>query len=384
MSERRPSGFPSMTNAAWQSAMNNRAMIELGRGNYAEAGALFETSAHLFGTLDDRMRQAQVWDNLGLVSRYLGAFDTAIEQHGKAAAQLQQLGNDRGYARALHNLATALADKGELERARALYEESRRIKAAEGDMGGEAVALASLAYIAARSGRFSESNQLYLEALDINRAVGFEEGIALNLHNLGSNAMQTGDLTGSLPYLRESLVIRAKRGDPRDLMYSFSVWGELAILFGQPELGVQLTAAGYGQVARTGATPGGLARRSGGCPGPARRSNLFPPVGSGRRLGHERGCRTHLPGAPRAGKDRGRAVAGSTCAAAPPLWADTDQTRARCPAASGDGKIECADRRRALYQSVHSQDACSQSARQDRGRDPRGRGHLGGPASVAQ
>lgn len=134
------------------SAMNNRAMIALGRGNYVEAGALFDTSADLFGTLHDQMRQAQVWDNQGLVSRSRGAFDAAIEQHGKAAAQLQQLGNDRGYARALHNLATALADKGELERARALYEESRRIKATEGDIGGEAVALASLAYIAARSG----------------------------------------------------------------------------------------------------------------------------------------------------------------------------------------------------------------------------------------
>jgi predicted ATPase/DNA-binding CsgD family transcriptional regulator len=238
------------------SAMNNRAMIELGRGNYMEAGALFDSSANLFGALDDQMRQAQVWDNQGLVSRYLGAFDAAIKQHGKAAAQLHQLGNERGYARALHNLATALADKGELDRARVLYEESRQIKAAEGDTGGEAVALASLAYLAARSGCFPESNQLYLEALEINRAVGFEEGIALNLHNLGSNAVQTGDLSGSLPYLRESLAIRAKRGDPRDLMYSFTAWGELAILFGQPELGVQLTAAGFGQITRTGVTPG--------------------------------------------------------------------------------------------------------------------------------
>ena len=237
------------------SAANNRGMIELNRGNYMKAETLFSRSAELHGELGDQLRQAQVWDNLGMLCRYRGEFDSAITLHSKAAAQLRQVGSDRGYARALHNLATVLGDTGELDRARALYEESRQIKAAEGDMSGEAAALASLAYVAARSGDFPESNKLYEQALEINRAIGYEEGISLNLHNLGSNALQTGDIRAALPYLRESLDIRARLADPRDLMYSLTVWSELAIACRQPELGVQLYAAGFAQAERTGATP---------------------------------------------------------------------------------------------------------------------------------
>lgn len=238
------------------SAANNRAMIELNRGNYQDAEVLFERSATLFGEVDDPLRQAQVWDNLGMLHRYRGDTDAAIAAHGRAAAQLQQLGSDRGYARALHNLATAVADSGDLDRARQLYESSRAIKAAEGDIGGEAVALASLGYIAARSGEFADSSRLYEQALEINRSTGYEEGVALNLHNLGSNAIQAGDPRAAFPWLRESLSIRARRDDPRDLMYSLAVWADLAIATRQPEIAVQLYAAASAQEARTGVEPG--------------------------------------------------------------------------------------------------------------------------------
>ena len=109
-------------------------------------------------------REVEVLNNVGIEAYYEGAGTTPrlYRRSGEWAARVGDVVN---VARAQNNEAEILSDRGQLDEARALFEQALRVWRAAGYRIGIALATSNLGRVAARSGRFEEALRLLDEAL---------------------------------------------------------------------------------------------------------------------------------------------------------------------------------------------------------------------------
>jgi tetratricopeptide (TPR) repeat protein len=125
---------------------------------------------------------------------------------------LQQIGDTRGMAETLSNLAIVAASSDDLETAVACFEESLAHFRALGDRGAAAGQLENLAVAAYTRGDYQRATTLTEEALAIKRALGNKRGIAIALHNLGNYAERLGQYDRASALYRETLIQSQAQG----------------------------------------------------------------------------------------------------------------------------------------------------------------------------
>jgi tetratricopeptide (TPR) repeat protein len=101
---------------------------------------LFQESAAVQRRLGDAAREAAALDGAGEAYQALGRFEEAVKLHRRAVAVYRELDARWRLAGALENLARALGSLGEIEPARAAWQEALRLLEAFDDP--PAVALA--------------------------------------------------------------------------------------------------------------------------------------------------------------------------------------------------------------------------------------------------
>ncbi len=144
-----PGGVPGAPSAAVRAkALNGDGGLAFGQGDYAQATALYEESLAL----------------------------------------RRELGDARGAAVALHNLANVAADQGETRRAAELSEESLAVFRQVGDARMIAITLANLGDLARHAGDVERAVALATEALDLSRRLGDTQYIGVALVNVGHAA----------------------------------------------------------------------------------------------------------------------------------------------------------------------------------------------------
>lgn len=136
--------------------------------------------------------------------------------------------NEEWIALFTHNLATTHQSRGELSKARRLYDESLEIHRRLGVQRGAAVTLNNLAALAFVQGDISIASQLYDESLEINRELGDQLTIALTLKNLATIAKDEGDISTAHRLNEESLEIKRRIDDQQGIARSLLLSGALA------------------------------------------------------------------------------------------------------------------------------------------------------------
>ena len=142
-----------------------------------------------------------------------GDYAAALPFHQECLLLKRRLGEPKGIAAALNNIAILFNEQGDSDAAEAMHQESLEIKRQVGDRIGIAASLNNLGSIAVNRGDYDSARRLMHESLEIKREIGDQYGIAGSLNNLGSIACMQGDYAAGEAMHQESLEIKRRMGD---------------------------------------------------------------------------------------------------------------------------------------------------------------------------
>jgi tetratricopeptide (TPR) repeat protein len=117
-------------------------------------------------------------------------------------------------------------DRGELEDARRLQAENLRLRREIGEGRGIAIALNNLAIVAKNEGDYPAAIKLHRECLDLQKQLGNRRGIAVTQSNLGNALLLMGDTVQADTMLRESLSILRELGDKSSLASTLEAFAD--------------------------------------------------------------------------------------------------------------------------------------------------------------
>jgi DNA-binding SARP family transcriptional activator len=165
-----------------------------------EALPEIETALHLAELGGAGPNLAYALHRRGEAEYYLGRLDDAALDFEQARALNEQLGSSRSSWDLMY-LGDIARERGDLGRARAVYEQSRRIADAAQDAQGLRGSQAGLGLVLARE-EPEEAAELVAEAVAIGRSVGHDVAAALNA--AGWVALLAGDAATAAEYGREA------------------------------------------------------------------------------------------------------------------------------------------------------------------------------------
>ncbi|HYR89444.1 MAG TPA: protein kinase [Terriglobia bacterium] len=130
---------------------------------------------------------------------------------------------------------SALANLGELSRARTVFEEAREMYIAAGDRWDAANASTNLAYVAMQSGDFTQAENVYRQSLGTYRELGDRKGAATALTSIGTVFRNRGDFRNAKAMHEQALAIRREIGDRAGEAMSCNNLANMLSLMGDPQ-----------------------------------------------------------------------------------------------------------------------------------------------------
>jgi tetratricopeptide (TPR) repeat protein len=157
--------------------------------------------------------RARALDAAGNLARSLGSYDRATKFYVRSLQLRLKLGDTRGVALALNNLAVNAQFEGKPDASLAHQEASIDLFRELGDPAGVALSLITLGAMAQLQGRGDSARGLYEESLALFRAIDDKRGVAACLNNLGNTASDGGQVATASRCYEEALELFRELGD---------------------------------------------------------------------------------------------------------------------------------------------------------------------------
>jgi predicted ATPase/DNA-binding SARP family transcriptional activator len=159
----------------------------------------------------------------------------------EALTIFQEIGDRRGIALSLRELAGVARGQGDYGAARQLFRESLAMFRELGNQKEVATSLHALGYVAFILGEYEVAKELYQESLVLYREIGDQRGVANSLEYLGFNASYGFKEYGEARQLLQgSLAVYEEIGDLYGMAVALQSWGALADLLGEYAEAIQL------------------------------------------------------------------------------------------------------------------------------------------------
>jgi tetratricopeptide (TPR) repeat protein len=177
--------------------------------------------------------RADVWNAFGVGYRNLGQMDRALEDYGQAAALRKKIGDERGYAMTLRNLASLHLLRNEYKEVEAELSESFGLFKHLGDRAGLAKVENDFGGLAEQRGSYGEALAHYQQSLRERRDLGDDLDLAESFSNVGFAYFILGRYDDSLVYWRQGLDLAKKSADPSGIVLATQNLGQLELARGQ-------------------------------------------------------------------------------------------------------------------------------------------------------
>jgi tetratricopeptide (TPR) repeat protein len=148
--------------------------------------------------------EAETTNAMGVAYSRLGQVEDAGEQYRKALTLRRELGDRRGVASSLRNLAQLAMIRGEFEEAQASLDEASSLFAALGDNSGAAAVDNELGLLAEERGNYVAALAAYKRALRGREQSSDAQGSAESLNNIGFAHYQLGDYDNARVFWRQA------------------------------------------------------------------------------------------------------------------------------------------------------------------------------------
>ena len=206
--------------------------VAIRRRDYQGSLQPLTTALTLSVQLDNRQAKASVLQALGIAYKNLNKLDDALRQYQDSLAIKRQIGDKRGIAASLSEIAQINNLQGRPEEAVASYKESISIRQAIGDRRGTGVALIGLGAAYFDSGRHAEALDTFKEALQIQRELGDDERQALCLANIGNVYLIQAQYDDARTYLDRALEVRERLKAPGGIALALAGLADVSVQLG--------------------------------------------------------------------------------------------------------------------------------------------------------
>ncbi|MEH1778014.1 MAG: tetratricopeptide repeat protein [Nostoc sp.] len=181
-------------------------------GEVNQALNYYEEALNLCPAEDER-ELAAIYHCLGMLKANKGEVDEAITLYNQSLEINERIGNVQGKATTLQNLGVIYANKGEVDKAIALFNQSLEIKERIGDVQGKAETLHELGRIYANKGEVEQASALFNQSLEIKERIGDVQGKAATLHELGRIYANKGEVEQASALFNQCLEVFERIGD---------------------------------------------------------------------------------------------------------------------------------------------------------------------------
>lgn len=157
--------------------------------------------------------QADVMNAFGVAYRELGEIEKAEESYQRAAELRKQIGDERGYATSLRNLAQIAIFRGDFASAEGNLKSAQTIFEQLGDQAGIADLYNELGIVEESRSDYRAALDNFRIALQIRRDLGDQRAIAESLNNIGFANHQLGRYDDASVYWQQALDVYRETGN---------------------------------------------------------------------------------------------------------------------------------------------------------------------------
>ena len=206
-----------------------QAKIQQVRGYTTAAIPLLQQALERCQTEGFFLLQAQIYSGMGIVYRYLGEVNIALEHYTKALNINRQIGNMAQEGVNLINMAILYQGQGQNETALEHYTEALNIARTIGSKPNEGVALGNIAISYQEHGDYEKALEHHTKALNIAREIGNKQSEGVTLSNMAIIYQEQGDYEKALENYTKSLDIAHEIGGKRSRGITLGNIGDLYI-----------------------------------------------------------------------------------------------------------------------------------------------------------
>jgi eukaryotic-like serine/threonine-protein kinase len=207
--------------------------VEVESGNLQRALEYFERARSVAIQTDNQEVQGASLHGIGVAYNLLNKPDEALRNFQDGLAIRRRIGQKRGMAVSLNEIAKIQAQLGNTKAELASYNEALQIRRDIGDKRGVGGTLLDLGNFYDDQGDHDKALTFYKESLQIERDIGDESMQAICLSNIGSARFSKGEYEDALTYFQQALQLREKAKVPADIVESVHNIAETSAKMGQ-------------------------------------------------------------------------------------------------------------------------------------------------------
>jgi eukaryotic-like serine/threonine-protein kinase len=207
--------------------------VEIKAGNPQKGLDPLDQARHIAIDLDNQEQQALILQATGIAYKLMNKPAEALRNYEDSMSMNQLLGQKRGVAASLAEIAQVQLSLGKPDEALAAYNEALKIRREIGAKKEAGDTLIDLGDVYFDRGQSDQALQRFKESLQIQRDAGDETYQALCLNNIGNTYLQKGENQDALTYLQQALQLREKLNVPGDIADTLHNLGEAYANLGQ-------------------------------------------------------------------------------------------------------------------------------------------------------
>ncbi|MFK7781710.1 tetratricopeptide repeat protein [Psychroserpens sp.] len=200
-----------------------------------KAKGYYEKLINIFIENDDKLRQADMLNNLGILSYRKGDFDEAIVFFKKACDLREQLGREKLSLGTLNNIGSICLNQGKYTEALQYFNKCLSIYRKDNNKRGIATITYNMSAVYYELKRYDKTLEFINESLAISRELKNKRNIAGCLVNKGAVYADLKEFPKALDYMTESLSLSKEINEKSEIGACHYQLGDLYLLMEQPK-----------------------------------------------------------------------------------------------------------------------------------------------------
>ena len=207
--------------------------VEIKAGNPQQGLDPLDRARHLAIDVDNQEQQALILQATGIAYRLMNKPAEALRNYQDALTINQKLGQKRGVAAGLAEIAQVQLMLGKPDQALASYNEALKIRKDIGAKKEAGDTLIDLGNLYLDRGQPDQAMLAFKESLQVQRDAGDETYQSLCLNNIANAYAMKGEFEDALTYLQQALQLREKLNVPGDIAQTSQSLGTAYAALGQ-------------------------------------------------------------------------------------------------------------------------------------------------------
>jgi CHAT domain-containing protein len=179
--------------------------------SYKQALEKYESARAIWHNLNDKLMEAFMLHEAGMIYGDIGLFQKALDAHSRAAVLYKELKLPRLEATVFVNIGWIYGELDDTQNRLAMYDRAAEIYRTVGDI--DPVLISNFGSTYAKLGQFQRALDIHLRVLEMRRVTQDKAGLAITLNNIGDCYEHLGDKAKALDFYFQSLELMRQGSD---------------------------------------------------------------------------------------------------------------------------------------------------------------------------